>query len=457
MYRLAVLGLAAAMGANAQFYAGVGSRVISPTVQDYAKQNVYMGGFGKDRKATGIHDPLYARCVALASGSSKALPLLICGIDSIGLFWEDTLRIRKSLQVRKVPYKGLIVAASHSHQAPDTMGLWGPGEKTGIDEAYMSRVITGTVDAAAEAVRRMTAAKARVVTVRDPELDRFIDDDRPPKRHDSDVIALEALDARTSKPIAVLLNWANHPESLGSKNRMLSADYVSRLRTRIEELHAGAVAVFVNGALGGMQSPLGAPVPGGLKDGTFEKADYIGARVAELTVAALDKAAEVEISTIEYKEKTLRIPLGNPGFRQAIEKNIYAGRKPLNADGTTTTVAGMFRLGTVLEGATVPGELYPELSVGGIERYKGADFPDAALEPAIKSTMMRAPHRMLIGLANDEIGYIIPKAEWDDVAPWLNGAKKRWYGEVNSVGPEAAPAIAKALSELFGESHYGGK
>jgi hypothetical protein len=98
----------------------------------------------------------------------------------------------------------------------------------------------------------------------------------------------------------------------------------------------------------------------------------------------------------------------------------------------------------------VPGELYPELSVGGIERYKGADFPDAALEPATKSTMMRATHRMLLGLANDEIGYIIPKAEWDDTAPWLNGAKKRWYGEVNSIGPEAAPAIAKALAELFG-------
>lgn len=448
MYRLVVLAVAAALGANAQFYAGAGSRVISPVVQDYAKQHVYMAGFGKDRKATGIHDPLYARCIALAAGT-KASPLLICGIDSIGLFWEDTLRIRKVLQQRKVAYKGLIVAASHSHQTPDTMGLWGPGDKTGIDEAYTSRVIAGTADAAAEAVRRMTAAKARVVTVRNPELDSFIDDDRPPKRHDSDVIALEALDARTSKPIAVLLNWANHPESLGSKNRILSADYVARLRTRIEEVHTGAVTVFVNGALGGMQSPLGAPVPGGLKDGTFEKADYIGGRVADLTLAALDKASEVEIGSVEYRERTLRIPLSNAGFRQAMEKNIYAGRKPLNADGTTTTVVGMFRLGAVLEGATVPGELYPELSVGGIERYRGADFADASLEPAIKSTMMRAPHRMLIGLANDEIGYIIPKAEWDDAAPWLNGAKKRWYGEVNSIGPEAAPAIAKALAELF--------
>ncbi|MBS1835840.1 MAG: hypothetical protein JST65_24195 [Acidobacteria bacterium] len=453
MHRVVVVWMLAAvtaMVARGQFYAGAGSRVISPDVRDYSKHSVYMGGFGKDRKATGIHDPLYARCVAFAAGS-KTAPLVICGVDSIGLFWEDTLRIRKVLAQRKVGVQGLIVAATHSHQAPDTMGLWGPGEKTGIDEAYTSRVIAGTADAAAEAVRRMQAAKARVVTVRNPELDSFIDDDRPPKRHDSDVIAVEALDARTGKPIAVLVNWANHPEALGSKNRMLSADYVARLRTRIEELHAGAVAVFVNGALGGMQSPLGAAVPGGLKDGTFEKAEYIGVRVADLTAAALDKAGEVEIGRVEYREKTIRIPLSNPGFRQAMEKNMYAGRKPLNADGTTTTVVGMFRLGTVLEGATVPGELYPELSVGGVERYTGADFPQAPIEPAVKASMMRAPHRMLIGLANDEIGYIIPKAEWDDAAPWLNGAKKRWYGEVNSIGPEAAPAIAAALAELFGK------
>jgi hypothetical protein len=96
----------------------------------------------------------------------------------------------------------------------------------------------------------------------------------------------------------------------------------------------------------------------------------------------------------------------------------------------------------------VPGELYPELSVGGIERYAGADFPDAPLDPAIK-TAMRAPFRMLVGLANDEIGYIIPRAEWDEQAPWLQNAPRRWYGEVNSVGPQAAPVVVNRLVELI--------
>ena len=55
---------------------------------------------------------------------------------------------------------------------------------------------------------------------------------------------------------------------------------------------------------------------------------------------------------------------------------------------------------------------------------------------------------MLIGLADDEIGYIIPKAEWDEKAPYLKNAKKAWYGEENSVGPDAAPRIAAAFQQL---------
>jgi len=81
-------------------------------------------------------------------------------------------------------------------------------------------------------------------------------------------------------------------------------------------------------------------------------------------------------------------------------------------------------------------------------RYPGADFPDAPIEPPIKN-MMSAGYKMLVSLADDEIGYIIPKAEWDEAPPWLNNASQPWYGEVNSVGPEAAPRIASALETML--------
>lgn len=40
------------------------------------------------------------------------------------------------------------------------------------------------------------------------------------------------------------------------------------------------------------------------------------------------------------------------------------------------------------------------------------------------------------------------KAEWDDEPPWLLGKKDRWYGEVNSAGPDVAGAVTKAIVEL---------
>ena len=56
--------------------------------------------------------------------------------------------------------------------------------------------------------------------------------------------------------------------------------------------------------------------------------------------------------------------------------------------------------------------------------------------------------KFIFGLANDEIGYLIPKSEWDQRPPYLYGAKKPLYGEVNSVGPDAAGRLHAALREL---------
>jgi hypothetical protein len=55
----------------------------------------------------------------------------------------------------------------------------------------------------------------------------------------------------------------------------------------------------------------------------------------------------------------------------------------------------------------------------------------------------------LLGLANDEIGYIIPKRQWDQSPPHAYGRSKPQYGEVNSCGPEVAPIIMQALADCI--------
>lgn len=442
--RAAALLLLCSAPAWAELSAGAAKRDVTPDLQKFSP--VYMAGFGHNRVAVGVHDPLWARCFAIGS---VRLPLVICGVDSIGLFMEDVEKIRARVKELNKHDVNVVVAALHDHESPDTIGLWGASpDKSGINEEYNAFVVEQTAQTAVEAIRAFKPATFTLAKTHPPTLDTFIHDSRPPDVHDAEVIALMAK-GPDGKTIGTLLNWANHPETLASKNTQLTSDYSGFLRDRLEQ-RVGGIAVFVNGAVGGMQSPLGAKI-GDLPNDSFEKARYIGEHVADIAADAIEAAKPVKIEGYNFAERQIHIPTANKGFEMAAAANLYKGRKPMTADKATTTQVGFIRMRNgdtpVLDIALIPGELYPELSVGGVERFSGADFPDAPIETPVKS-MMSAPYRMLFGLADDEIGYIIPKAEWDNEAPWLNGATKRWYGEVNSVGPEAAPLIVKTFKEL---------
>ena len=59
---------------------------------------------------------------------------------------------------------------------------------------------------------------------------------------------------------------------------------------------------------------------------------------------------------------------------------------------------------------------------------------------------------LLVGLANDELGYIIPKRQWDDEAPFAYGRSSKQYGEVNSIGSETAPIIMQRWKTVLTKS-----
>jgi hypothetical protein len=121
----------------------------------------------------------------------------------------------------------------------------------------------------------------------------------------------------------------------------------------------------------------------------------------------------------------------------------------LTKPGSIRTEVGHLKLGDV-EVAVIPGEIYPELVLGKVQEPAdaGADFPDAPIEPSIYG-QMAGKHKMLIGLGNDEIGYILPKRQWDAKAPFCYGRKKAQYGEENSVGPEAGPVLCTAFKDML--------
>jgi antitoxin (DNA-binding transcriptional repressor) of toxin-antitoxin stability system len=464
-------------GQGAGLRAGAAKNVITPEV---GPGRVHLAGFGNNRVAAGVHDDLYARCLALAAGEST---VAVCAVDLVGLFYDDVVKIRERVKAQAPGTTHVVVAATHTHAGPDTMGLWGPTQfVSGIDENYLAWVDERVAATATAALRSLGPARLTLARDDHPLLAQLQGDSRPPYVKDPFLFVMH-LASTSGRPIGTLVNWSDHPETLGRKNTEITADYPHWL-CRVVEESLGGTAVFVNGSIGGLISTLGNqvalqdPDTGEIaSDGTWRKAELFGNALAELAARAVKAGEEVEIDSLVVRKAIFFAPLENERFRVAGAAGVYKSRKPLYTDGEldageaerefpdlgklkyltgedVQTEVDYIQLTShgrvVAEVVTVPGEIYPELINGGITRYPGADYPDAPLEPALRARM-KSKYQFVVGLGNDELGYIIPKAEWDNQAPWLLERPARWYGESNSVGPDLAGAVMRALVGLMGE------
>jgi len=163
------------------------------------------------------------------------------------------------------------------------------------------------------------------------------------------------------------------------------------------------------------------------------------------------------------------LPVDNAGFVQALaagllDRPIYEwpdkpGRPgpEVVPGGTRGRVALLTEVAYLQLGdlsiAAIPGEIYPECVYGKYQDpvEPGADFPEAPLETAI-SDILPSKKILVLGLANDEVGYIIPKRQWDVAPPFAYNRKSAQYGERNSVGPDTARLLLEALADRVAAS-----
>jgi hypothetical protein len=437
-----------------ELQAGFAEADITPRVKEKA---VFMAGFGHNRKATGVHDPLLARAVVLQHGKEK---IALVSIDLIGFFHPQVEKVRQRLP----GFSFILVSSTHNHEGPDTLGLWGVSPfKSGVDAGYLSLVEKQIVTAVKAADADRKVVRARIGSAHAPEL---LHDSREPYVKHDELVALEFLD-KADKPAGIVVQWNCHPETLGDKNTLISADFVGATVKALRARHRCPV-VYLTGTVGGLMTSLRVEIKSAagkaLEDGTFEKTDRYGELLAEVADRALQTARPVKLTPMQARRQLVYLPLDNKLFLLARQLGVvqreaflWSGdpykaepAREVKADKPlcTRTEIAWLRLGD-LEIAAIPGEIYPELVLDKVQEPvdAGADFPDAPIEPAIYK-QLRGPHRMLIGLAGDEIGYIIPKRQWDENAPFCYGRKKSQYGEANSLGPNTAPLLCRAFQEL---------
>jgi len=390
--------------------AGYAQAPITPTLE----RPVYLAGFGRNRRAQSVHDELFVRALAL---SDLHTTVVLAAVDLIGLPRARVQEIERIVQ-QTAPATALVVAATHTHHGPDTLGLWGPDEATrGVDEVYLTHLVQTIAATAVAAIHRLQPAEMRAATVQVAGIAR---NSREPAIRDEALSCLQFVTAGSDEPQATLLVYPCHPEVLWDHNPHITSDYLAAMRQVVE--HATrAPCLGMVGALGGMMTPA---MPGN----TFEDAERMGTILGEAALTALSAACTDAIDAVGYRRHVYAAPLENPLFHMALQTGLLTG--VLNLDGTLTTEASLLHLGDTAI-FFMPGEVLPRLGLAYKEQMHAAGIH----------------HAVLVGLANDELGYILPADDFvfpDD--PSEPGAH---YEESMSVGISAGPALSAALARLL--------
>jgi len=449
--------------ARAELSVGFATTDVTPEIN--GKRPVWMAGFGHGRAATTVHDPLKVRAVVLDDGERK---VAMVGVDAIGLQLPTIERIRAALP----GFEFVLVASTHVHHAPDVIGIWGKNPfLSGVDDGYIDLVVERVVEAVktAAATSAQKRAAASYGTASAPQLLR---DSRLPHVLDEVLRVVTFRDPAGDKVLGIVVQWNCHPEVLGRGNTEITADFVASTVAELERRFRAPV-VFLSGALGGLMAP-----PGGLyasegaaapPGGTFAYAERYGRDVAEVAARAIEADAPIELVPLGAFSRRAFVPVDNPIYRLAqsigtIPRGValwsgdfgkrgaeFVGEAKKQRAAIETETAYL-RLGE-LHVACIPGELYPEMVYGKLQEPAdpGADFLDAPVEPNVAG-LMPGKRWLLVGLANDEIGYIIPKRQWDEKPPYCYGRRDMQYGEINSCSAEAAPAVMQMLKRCVDDA-----
>ncbi len=434
---------------------------ITPAVND--ENPVWIAGYAVGRQATGMHDPLFARCIAMRNGDDT---LAFVSVDLIGLQYQDVQAIRKRLP----DFLHVTVASTHSHEGPDVIGIWGRSYlHRGVDDQYVEEVVQKVVKAVGQAASSMVAVTAEYGTAADETLIR---DTREPMVKDGVLRVLHFRRHDNQNSAGLVVQWNCHPEAMGPDNTLLTADFPA---TTVAELsrHYDCPVVYFTGAIGGLmttpQQRIYDTEGRELKEGDFAYAEQYGREVAQLAKQAINDAAPINLTPFQVSVSPVAVRVSNRLYRVARAMGIVTrqgyqwlgdgtrlggklGNKQANVISAIKSEVGYVRLGE-LHLVLIPGELYPELVYGKVENPvdEGADYPDAPLESSVVD-LVPGKKWMLFGLANDEVGYIIPRRQWDRRAPFAYGRRSNQYGEINSCGPSVASVIMEALKQRIQEA-----
>lgn len=361
---------------------------------DLSKHRVPLAGYGarEGEPAAGVHDSIQAKVLYFRDADTR---MAIVTLDLRSVTPEFKRQIVERTHDLGLRDENLLVCASHTHAAPSIYPepFW--QRQFGV---YDPEIVVKMTETIAHALHRAAenAAPAKIGFGAD-EIEGFTANrrwgyDAEAREQANETPAVDPklwimrIDSVEGRPRAIVVNFATHPTIMGADNMSISAEWPGVLQRELESRYPGAVALFTNGAEGD-QRPAGAQGEG------FDRIEDFGRRLANeadriakdvSTTANLPIAYllhEPELPPLEFSETAReRYPHMAPLAQEALPRR---------------AVLQFLRIGDRLL-VGLPGEPIIEVGAATAEQVETGPIEEA----------------VVVGLANDYIGYILNEKEY---------------------------------------------
>jgi neutral ceramidase len=300
-------------------YAGFSAINITPSLGNRNERPEYgelkrvpIAGFGqlKSKYATGIHDSIFIKAVAMKAGRKT---LVIVGADLLLMPANIIDSVASILSAEGIKRDQLFFTATHTHSG---IGGWGYGLLAkliaGKENPLLERwLINQMIEAVHDAVADLQPASICSGAFNGSAYTMNRLTGNPAEKNDDfDYVSIEQSGGRN----AIIGSFSAHATTIGRKNTLISADYPGYWERKMENSGAD-VAIFCGGSMGS-QSPVG-------KGNDFESAGYIGESLADSLLKNLNRVArnrKVRISAI-----SLPVQLPEYHMRLTKKKNLTTG------------------------------------------------------------------------------------------------------------------------------------
>jgi hypothetical protein len=268
---------------------------------------VPIAGFGqrKTKYATGIHDSVFVKAVALRVGRQT---IVIVGADLLIMPTNIIDSVTSALSKAGIQRNCLFFSATHTHSS---IGGWGYGllakviagkENADIEKWLTTQIVKSVLDA----ITDLHLAKMGLGSFNGaPYIRNRLTGDPLHNNPDFNYLIVE----QTGRRKAIIGSFSAHPTTIGRKNTLISADYPGYWQRKMESTGFD-MAMFCGGSMGS-QSPVGQ----GLE---FENAKYIGEALADSLSFHMKEDTTSEKLTLS----ALSLKISLPKYHMRLTTNI---------------------------------------------------------------------------------------------------------------------------------------